>query len=253
MDSGSPAAEHHRRYLLQAEWTFELRDRLIKQLQLHSAARLLEVGSGTGAISESVANSSSGRVTGIDIDPVVTRFARKNKRSIDYVLADGFELPFGERSFDAAFCHFLFLWVADPGQVLTQMRRVVKPGGWLIAFAEPDYGGRIDYPEELDSIGRLQARALRTAGAEPQIGRRLRGLFAQAGLKSVTSGVLGGEWWPGIEEQVTHSEWETLERDVRNKIPSVELERLQTLDREAWQDQTRILFVPTFYAFGQVR
>jgi hypothetical protein len=44
-----------------------------------------------------------------------------------------------------------------------------------------------------------------------------------------------------------------LKKDLQGAITNEELERLEDVDRQAWNDQKRVLFVPTFYAYGQVR
>jgi ubiquinone/menaquinone biosynthesis C-methylase UbiE len=248
----SSPADEHKRYKVQAEWTAGLRARILKQLRLQDEQFLLEVGSGTGAITESILKHVSGRVIGVDIDQSATSFAKNHCEQIDFAVADGMALPFGTNAIDVAFCHFLLLWVNDPLVVLRDMCRVVRPGGWLIAFAEPDYGGRIDYPDEFEELGALQLRSLAEAGAQPAIGRKLRALFNQVGLKSVTSGVLGGEWHAQLDEQLAASEWETLRRDLEGWLDPVELERMKLADQDAWENGSRILFVPTFYAYGQV-
>jgi SAM-dependent methyltransferase len=61
--------------------------------------------------------------------------------------ADRHTLPF-QPVFDVTFCHFLLLWVSNPEKVVAEMGRVTRPGG-SVRLAEPDYGGRIDYPESL--------------------------------------------------------------------------------------------------------
>ena len=44
--------------------------------------------------------------------------------------------------------------------ILKEMARVCKPGGMVMAFAEPDYEARIAYPPELDSPVHLQTDEL---------------------------------------------------------------------------------------------
>ncbi len=249
----SSAASEHNRYVIQAEWTVDLRSRILGRINVDPDARLLEVGSGTGAITTSVAKElrSSG-IFGVDIVHELSVFASGLSEGAYFSTADGHKLPFVDGSFDVAFSHFLLLWVRDAERVLNEMKRVVRPGGWVIAFAEPDYGSRIDYPAELEHIGRLQAESLLRSGADPEIGRRLRALFASVGLTSVVSGVLGGEWHTSLDDRLTRSEWDTLKSDLQGRISEDELERLENADREAWKNQKRILFVPTFYAYGQV-
>lgn len=248
------AARQHSRYVIQAEWTSGLRSKLLHRLGLPEDARLLEVGSGTGVITNSISNQlPSSNIFGVDLAHQMSVFARSHNERHHYVTADGHGLPFTTDSFQAAFAHFLFMWVRDPLSVVSEMKRVTQPGGWVIAFAEPDYGGRIDHPADLERIGRLQTGALARSGADPELGRRLRALFANAGLTSVVSGVLGGEWHPALDDRHTRSEWDTLRSDLRGRISDEELDRLQNADFAAWQNQERVLFVPTFYAYGLVR
>ena len=250
--SHAPARDHER-YLTQARWTGELRAGILKRLQLASNAALLEVGSGTGAITNSLATQMpSAGLFGVDIVHEMNAFARLTSKGSQYVTADGHTLPFCTDSLDAALSHFLLMWVASPGVVLGEMRRVVKPGGWVIAFAEPDYGGRIDHPPELVRLGVLQSKALQNSGADHEMGRKLRALFSNAGLDSIVAGVLGGEWHPDPDERLARSEWATLKADIADLISEDDLNHLHSVDQEAMLGQERILFVPTFYAYGRV-
>jgi hypothetical protein len=122
----------------------------------------------------------------------------------------------------------------------------------VLALAEPDYGGRIDYPPELAELGRLQVASLRQQGAEPELGRRLIGLFTNLGLESVEVGVLGAQWSGAISATEWESEWAVLRSDLGDSLPPSQLERLSQLDALAWQSGVRVLFVPTFYAWGKV-
>jgi hypothetical protein len=135
---------------------------------------------------------------------------------------------------------------------LKEMRRVTHPGGLVAAMAEPDYGGRIDYPDELAEIGQLQAAALRQQGADPNLGRRLANLFVDAGLSNVQTGLLGGHWNLSPSSEALESEWSVLESDLAGSIDKEKMEYLRSLDATAWKKGVRILFVPTFYAWGTV-
>ncbi len=47
-------------------------------------------------------------------------------------------------------------------------------------------------------------------------------------------------------------EWEITQADLKDMIPQAELEKLKEIDFSAWQTGERILYIPTFYAWGQV-
>jgi hypothetical protein len=153
-------------------------------------------------------------------------------------------------------CHFLLLWVENPSNILSEMARVTRLGGAVMAIAEPDYGGRIDYPPELAQLGDWQMRSLQAQGANPTIGRQLPSLLTQAGLTRVEAGVLGGQWSAEAQESNRDAEWEMLEYDLTRlntgQVDFTVLHRLQKLDTLAYENGERVLFVPTFYAWGRI-
>ncbi len=58
----------------------------------------------------------------------------------DLLLGDGHQLPFGDASFDFVVLSHVLAHVEDVGAVMTEIRRVVKPGGWLILLQANRYG-----------------------------------------------------------------------------------------------------------------
>jgi len=178
-----------------------------------------------------------------------------NLPGIPLALGDAHVLPYSAGVFDISICHFLLLWVTDPVRVVSELARTTKPGGFVLALAEPDYGGRIDYPPELSILGNWQQAALTRQGADPLLGRRLRAIFTQAGLTNVVAGLLGGQWSGKPSLDAWNMEWEVLQDDIHNTTQNnqtKELTRLHTIDEQAWEQGERVLFVPTFYAYGQL-
>jgi len=131
------------------------------------------------------------------------------------------------------------------------MRRVCIQGGSVIALAEPDYGGRIDYPQELVQLAGWQEASLRRQRADPRIGRQLGELFSSAGLQDIEVGVLGGQWKDPPPPDEWKSEWSVIRSDLEGYVDEAEIQRLQEVDYKAWTGHRRILFVPTFYAWGK--
>jgi ubiquinone/menaquinone biosynthesis C-methylase UbiE len=244
--------ELHDRYRLQSTWTREIRRRLYERSGLKQAGLVLEVGSGTGVISAELATLRRGAVYGLDIDAAAVRFAQGGDPTCRYMIGDAFGLPFAPATFDVVLSHFLFLWLDKPAEALAEMVRVARPGAVVLALAEPDYGGRLDFPPQLEDVGRKQAESLRAQGANPHIGRALRALFARAGLRDVLAGVLGGEWGSGFSPEGFISEWDTLEDDLRDTVSPIELAAMRRVDEHAWRAGERLLYVPTFYAMGRV-
>lgn len=240
----------HQRYRTQAAWTTSLRQQAYQQAQASQARRILEVGSGTGVILSDLAGHTPAVRVGIDLDAEVTRHAHSLDPAARLAIANGGCLPFYSSAFDIVLCHYLLLWTPDPGAILREMTRVARPGGWVLCLAEPDYGGRIDHPAAWAELGLRQTESLRAQGADPNIGRTVRALLAEAGLVPVRSGVLGAEWTDPPCAESVESEWDMLRHDLEGRISAAVLQELEQQDLAAWQAGKRILYVPTFYALA---
>jgi len=251
----STAEAWHARYRQQAGWTESLRAYLWQETGLRQARRILEVGSGTGAVLASMAafpQDHAIRFFGLDLNREYLAFSQRSAPRIPLAQGDAFRLPYASAAFDAVYCHFLLLWLARPADALIEMARVTRPGGVVLALAEPDYGGRIDYPPELAVLGDLQSQSLRRQGANPEAGRMLRHWLTSAGLSDVHSGVLGAQWASRSSQEERELEWDVLQSDMRALLDAGELERVRDSYLRAWAQGTGVLFVPTFYAWGKV-
>jgi SAM-dependent methyltransferase len=242
--------EWHARFQQQAGWTESLRRYLFSRLRLGPSARVLEVGCGTGAITATLHAYTQSYIFGLDLNPSFLKVARAEDPASHFSAGNALHLPFPTDRFDAVVCHYFLLWVTNPETAINEMVRVCVPGGAVLALAEPDYGGRVDYPPPLDELGRRQAAALQSQGADPEAGRKLSGWLHGAGLAQIESGVLGGQWQGAPSEAAWGSEWATLEADLREQMTPAALAEMRTLDRQAWASGSRVLFVPTFYGMG---
>ncbi len=180
----------HSRFLQQAAWTHDLRVYLFELAGLSRARRVLEVGCGTGAILSDLATPAV--IHGLDLESVHLIEARRHVPAAMLTCGNALGLPYPSSIFDITFCHFLLLWVRDPLLALLEMKRVTRPGGAVLALAEPDYDSRVDKPEALAPLGRWQAESLRRQGADPGLGGRLADLFRQAGIPPIETGNLQG-------------------------------------------------------------
>lgn len=84
-------------------------------------ARVLEVGSGTGYLQDVVAD-----YTGLDIAPSAASYYHK-----PFVAGTATAMQFPDRSFDVLWSVWVLEHIPNPEAALREMRRVVKPGGYL--------------------------------------------------------------------------------------------------------------------------
>jgi SAM-dependent methyltransferase len=247
---GLTIKEWHARFLQQASWTLELRKKLFS-IPIGPTERILEVGCGTGAV---LGDQSRYRLSiGMDIQREMLLFARKQLPSSPFVQADAATLPFHTAAFDISFCHFLLLWVDSPLKVLKEMRRVTRPGGIVAAFAEPDHAARIDHPPELIELGKIQTHGLQQRGADISCGRKLVGWIHACDLENTQVGMLSWKKADKFDSKDWELEWKVMKADCLfdEKVKS-KLETLRKVDKEAWIKQERVLYVPTFFAYGFV-
>ena len=240
----------HSRFLQQAAWTRDLRLYLFERAGLSRARRVLEVGCGTGAILREGPATSA--IHGLDLDPARLVEAHSHAPLAALTCGDALRLPYPAGSFEITFCHFLLLWVRNPLAALLEMKRVTRPGGSVLALAEPDYASRVDRPAALAPLGRWQAESLRRQGADPALGSRLAALFHQAGIQPVETGIIQ----EGREHSSTPAErtleWAVLEADLAGWVPAHEIQKMKLLDQQAWDRGERVLHVPTYFAWGEV-
>lgn len=241
----------HRRFIEQAGWTRDLREHLYSRAGLPDARQVLDAGCGTGVLFEELLRFSDASVYGLDLNRSHLAMAAKNYPQIMLVEADAHQLPIAHEFYDIVLCHYFLLWVADPALVLVELARVLRHGGALLILAEPDYGGRIDHPPALQKLGFWQAQSLRSQGADPEMGRQLAGLMNTAGFETVEFGVLGGQW-DTPSSAPSSTEWEMLLSDMGElTVSESDIKELKKIDALAWENGERVLFVPTFYAWGK--
>jgi len=94
--------------------------------------RVIEVGCGMGNFSERVARETSAEVVATDLSPRMVELARE--RGLDARVADVEQLPFEDGEFDCAVANAMLYHVEDLDRALTELARVLEPGGRLVAM-----------------------------------------------------------------------------------------------------------------------
>jgi len=131
----------------------EATEEIAAMLQVAPADHLLDIGSGIGGPARTIAHRFGCRVTGIDLTAEFCDVARHLTRlmgldsRIDFELGDALAMPFTDATFDGAYSMNVSMNIADKAALYAEIRRVLKPGGWLMLseLAEGP-GAPLDYP-----------------------------------------------------------------------------------------------------------
>ena len=186
--------------------------RLFERAGLGPGMRVLDVGTGAGDVALIAAEmvGASGAVVGVDRDPAVleTARARAGRAALSnatFVEGDA-EAPGLEGGFDAAVGRLVLMHQPNPAKTLGSVASMVRPGG-VVAFQEYNCTTRSmvalpPTPLWAEALGWIAA-ALERAGVETEMGFKLRGAFAEAGLAEpkmeLNAPVGGGPGWGGHE------------------------------------------------------
>ncbi|MBV9793058.1 MAG: methyltransferase domain-containing protein [Actinobacteria bacterium] len=167
---------------------------LLDRVGLRAGQHAIDLGCGPRGVldllSERVA--PGGQVTGLDADRHHVALARqfiaqRGLRGVQIVAADARRTGLAAASFDLVHARTLLINLPDPAEVVTEMVRLARPGGW-VAGLEPDLAsGALCYPAHpaYTRIWELFYAAAGRHGADQLIGRRLAELYRQAGLRDV--------------------------------------------------------------------
>ena len=108
---------------------------MVDQIVQAPGAAVLDVASGTAGVAIQLARRTTARVVGVDLTEQMLRQGQVNVAlagladRIGLVAGRGEQLPFPDASFDALTFTYLLRYVDDPRATLTELARVVRPGG----------------------------------------------------------------------------------------------------------------------------
>lgn len=243
----------HNRFLEQSLWTIEARKHILKDIQILEKPKILEIGSGTGVILNQTEEMTNSKVIGLDINWKNLRINKNLIPDQNIICADGYKIPLLSNHFELVFCHYLLLWVYDPIAMLNEIKRVVQKGGWICCFAEPDYLGRIDFPDELKEIGLEQNLGLEKQGVRLDTGRHLVSWLKNSGLSNIRWGILGSHQIESSKRETNAKEWMITKNDLTHHFLPNQIANAEKQYFHIQEEGSQIIFIPTFYAYAQVK
>ena len=177
-------------------WSRLVAREFLAWLRVAPDALWLDVGCGTGALSQTIMHTASARsVTAIDRSSDYVTFARKRigHERARFAVSDAVALCVADAPFDVAVSGLVLNFVPDPAAMVREMRRVVRSNGWVALYVW-DYAGQMqlmryfwDAATALDPTARTLDEGARFALCQP---KPLSDLFQRAGLQAVQTRAL---------------------------------------------------------------
>lgn len=121
-----------------AELQYEIGDRMMERLDFIrlQPQRILDLGAGTGKFSAALLKRyRKAGIVAVDIAQAMLAHTQSRGgwlRKPACVCADADQLPFADDSFELIFSNLMLQWSVDLEHTLTELRRVLAPGGLLM-------------------------------------------------------------------------------------------------------------------------
>jgi arsenite methyltransferase len=135
------------------------RRQVLKALDPRAGEHVLDIGSGPGLLANDMASfvGRDGRVCGIDSSEAMLAMSRTrcaDKPWTEFQKADATKLPFPDNTFDAAVSTQVYEYVPDIPAALTELYRVMRPGGRILIM-DTDYGSLVIHTKDEVRMARI--------------------------------------------------------------------------------------------------
>lgn len=101
---------------------------------------VLDLGCGSGFITREIKRRYPGaQIDGLDSSVSAIRSAVAQGEGIDYVVADAYSPPYADNFYDVVICNNIWEHVPDPLRLLEAIKRITKPGGFVLISTPSRY------------------------------------------------------------------------------------------------------------------
>jgi len=118
---------------------------------------VLEIAPGPGYFCIELARLGNYQITGLDISKSFVEIARKNAAKanleIDFHEGNASAMPFENKTFDFTFCQAAFKNFSEPVKAITEMYRVLRPGGKAVIVDLRRDASREEIKREVEGMG----------------------------------------------------------------------------------------------------
>lgn len=209
MHQKSSSSQHSESHLNDAReywWNDDYLELLASRLELNQCDSLADIGCGKGMMAFKLAPflAENAKVFGLDMEPkyikgatkAIKKQSKNSTAEFEFVSGSAYDLPYEDASMDVTLCQTLLIHLNDPLQAIKEMKRITKPGGWIVGF-EPNnmvqhllFDRYRDTDYEVEDILRVLEIRLRIEKGKKaegkgfnSLGDVLPDLFLQAGLE----------------------------------------------------------------------
>jgi len=139
------SGDSYERYV--GRWSRQLAKEFIRWLAVPENSRWLDVGSGTGALSQTILDiANPEKVQGIDRSEgfVNTARSRIDDSKVEFQTGDATSLPVDSGTYDAVASGLVLNFVPQPAQMIAELARAVRKDG-TVALYVWDYAGKMQF------------------------------------------------------------------------------------------------------------
>lgn len=189
-------------------WNDDYLELLARRLHLNYTGTLVDIGCGKGMMGFMFSRHlpPGAQVYGVDFEPEYIEEAKQKAQSVylhndisyDFRVGNASNIPLPDNLADLTLCQTLLIHVKDPRQVIDEMIRITKPGGWVLAL-EPnnlvpnlmfDRYGETDFDVEstlevLEIKLRIEKGKKRLGEGFNSLGDVIPDLYLKAGLENI--------------------------------------------------------------------